>query len=517
MAVACREPADLCDLDAGTFARPVSEVFDVRIGGASAEDAGFWHGDVSLRDMLGGSLVTYEEHMVPAVGEEGLPMQPKVVYVQCQGVDPVTSEPALVIVPAQLSLDVYADSRWNWSPGEEEEEQGEEEAEEETKDDDRRKLKSSIKGDPILLRAKPAPPPDPHFAPLRAEAMHCTNLLSNDFASPRSQTAPPRGKSRKGVAESSATMSSFLKSSGKDKFSRSRLTEIDKILDQTVPRHETEDVLDKLLPEMAGLHTLDAVAQGDPRKLAVHMAMHIKQMPKYQSASARSVDLGIDDDGGDFSKSAMSTEQVTTSEVERKVSKLSTVSSAQRSRRDAQIPGVKATPRAKLKDLDPHVSLAGIAPSQRLHSNWPDGLKRQVARHYYDMSPGQILDEEEKERLRDYQSRASRKETGTGDMSEVDPLATGGSTQSSAKSRSPFLMLTKGSPERLARERQLKRSTAGMGKVAHGLEIRIKNTERAGRFVVGRHTERARGREEAAARPTMLLDTLTANAHLAKY
>merc|ERR1719461_422172 len=71
-----------------------------------------------------------------------------------------------------------------WVP-EEEEEVVEEELEEE-EEEDRRKLRSSIKGDPILLRAKPAPPPEPYLAPLRYEAI-CTEALRTHSAS----SSPP--------------------------------------------------------------------------------------------------------------------------------------------------------------------------------------------------------------------------------------------------------------------------------------------------------------------------------------
>merc|ERR1719217_1089119 len=54
----------------------------------------------------------------------------------------------------------------------------------------------------------------------------------------------------------------------------------------------------------------------------------------------------------------------------------------------------------KLRDLDPHIDISASVPTQRLHSNWPDGQRRQLARHFYGLSPAQILEEEEKERLR---------------------------------------------------------------------------------------------------------------------
>merc|ERR1712096_95543 len=55
----------------------------------------------------------------------------------------------------------------------------------------------------------------------------------------------------------------------------------------------------------------------------------------------------------------------------------------------------------KLRDLDPHINISETVPTQRLHSNWPDGQRRQLARHFYGLTPAQILEEEEKERLRE--------------------------------------------------------------------------------------------------------------------
>ena len=54
-----------------------------------------------------------------------------------------------------------------------------------------------------------------------------------------------------------------------------------------------------------------------------------------------------------------------------------------------------------MPDLDPHIDISRSVPTQRLHNNWPDGQRRQLARHFYGLTAAQILEEEDKERLRD--------------------------------------------------------------------------------------------------------------------
>lgn len=585
--------------------RRASEVFDVRaheLHAPSPYSGSLWMGDVSLSDVLGARLVTYDRDLQPPNGAWDAPIQPKTVYVQYQGIDPVTQLSASVVVPAQLSLDVWADPNFEWTPQVQEEEPEEEEPEVE-EDEDRRKLKSSIKGDPILLRAKPAQVPEAHFAALRHEVV--------------SPSSPSSGRRLRvgglGVSpEDSGTMSSFLRASGKDKYARSRLGEIDHIIAQNRAYSLLEPPPDAGLPSWESMHgekvERPANCNISTHALAAHLAMHMRLMPKFNDTTGRAslfhpatsfMSAGEDEEGaagappgsddgegedglaggsdggnggsatgaaGGGSRTRASTmtgkssvgRQGSISQPrpgslprQRLVARESLAVAVQRhglAAGAAPSQSLAAPPRQtlaranvassvagaasafdagvgkaakgrhppvqkrepKLRDLDPHITLGAQSPTQRLHCNWPDGLRRQMARHFYGMTPGQILDEEEKERQRDSKTRGSTRESDG--VAASDSGGGGGDpelpSQSSVGSRlDPFL---KGSPERLAYERRIARSTAGTSKVTYGLEVRIKNTGRTSRCVVERHMERAKGPEEAAGRPTVLLDKLSA-------
>merc|ERR1719482_1621700 len=125
-----------------------------------------------MRDILGASLITYDQHIdIPSATSGTSPylqeipqaLQPKAVHVQYQSHDPVTGDLSRVVVPATMSLDVFADP--NWFGPQQEEEKEEEKTEDNNQKEDAQKMKMSITGDPILMRAKPAPPPDPYFPP----------------------------------------------------------------------------------------------------------------------------------------------------------------------------------------------------------------------------------------------------------------------------------------------------------------------------------------------------------------
>mmetsp|Transcript_34585 Transcript_34585/g.92005 ORF Transcript_34585/g.92005 Transcript_34585/m.92005 type:complete len:173 (+) Transcript_34585:105-623(+) len=99
--------------------RRASEVFDFRVHelhAPSPYSGNLWMGDVSLSDVLGAQLVTYDRDLQPPNGAWDAPIQPKTVYVQYQGIDPVTQLSASVFVPAQLSLEVWADPNFQWTP-----------------------------------------------------------------------------------------------------------------------------------------------------------------------------------------------------------------------------------------------------------------------------------------------------------------------------------------------------------------------------------------------------------------
>lgn len=528
-----------------------SDLFDLRVK-HSLETPRPWAGDVSLRDVFGAHLVTYDSHL-PDYGNDAI--APKAVYVQYQSPDPVTGAISSVVAPAQMSLDIFVDPNMFAPPVEEEEEIVEEEKDDH-EEEDRRKLRSSIRGDPILLRAKPAPPPDPYFAPVRHETLV------------HARHHPKAGKK---LVEHSATMSTFMKASGKDKYARSRMGEIDRILKSNEERARSlQDPLQygDISPRAPGsLSGSDMGAsaggrlrgQRSPRDagtgLSAHMAMHIQRMPTFHkghlvqldpvppdleasegdgataSGAAAGDDVGHDGaDGAERRSPGPSAPEAAAAPTPTSVASPTDVAAVPtpRSRRQGRgrvVSGIQAGAQALLRDLDPHLESYDNVPTQRMHSNWPDGPRRQLARHFYGMSPARILEEEEKERLREQlahrartKSVVTKSELGTEDS--VDTAAGGEAAAAAAAAATatepaaPSSPLTARARERArALERGLACGTEG-GQVNHRLEIRIKNTERAHRVVVARHTDRLRGPEEAATRPTVMLGKLSAGAVL---
>lgn len=535
-----------------------SDLFDLRVK-QSLHTPRPWAGDVSLRDMLGAQLVTYDTHL-PGWNSDAL--APKAVYVQYQSPDPVTGAISSVIAPAEMSLDIFVDPNLFAQPVEEEEEVFEEEKDDH-EEEDRRKLRSSIRGDPILLRANPAPPPDPYFAPVRHET------LKHARHHPKSGTK---------LVEHSATMSTFMKASGKDKYARSRMSEIDKILNakdqharspqgpqqpgDTPPRAPGSFCGSPSAASDAGASVGGMLrSQKSPRDpgagLSAHMAMHIQRMPTFHKGHMIPLDTGppeleaSEGDGATASgaapgddvghEGADGTERRSPGpslpEAGPAPSPTSPTSPTDgvslptpRSRRPGRgrvVSGLHAGAKQVLRDMDPHLESYDSVPTQRMHSNWPDGPRRQLARHFYGMSPARILEEEEKERLREQlahrarsKSVVTKSELGTEDSVDTvgggEAAAAAAAAATAAEPVTPSSPLTARAKERArALERGLACGTEG-GKVNHRLEIRIKNTERAHRVVVARHTDRLRGPEEASTRPTVVLGKLHAESHLLK-
>jgi len=511
-----------------------------------------WSGvDVSLQDILGGRLVTYESLIGPVPPPEHA-LEPKAVYVQYTGLDPITGEYSEVVVPAHLSLDVCYNPRC-WEPQEEEEEVEEEPAE--TVEEDRRKLRSSIKGDPILLRAKRAPPPDPYFAPHRHETLLNAQAVAR----------PPMGLRK---VENSSTISSFLKASGRDKYSRSRLAEVDHILKLTRPPNDRHEERATAAALDGCADTVVANSEADPPDgrgllpklthgrddLAAQMALHIQNMPRYYKrrpcAGVEDVSweepcssVGEDDDTvkcrrstlltGDTRLSvtsgfALETEpseglsrqavaQLCGSSDELRNSRVRSVSCGRRStaRRSVQSPrganltqsslstvgGSLVKGSSRLRDLDPHLQVPTGVPTMRAHSNWPEGVRRQLARHFYGMSPELILEEEAREEQRELgRTPNDSKETISRDREADDPLTTDSPVVRNSK------VAVSASPSTRAKvRRRIERAFAvgadASGEVPHRLEIRVRNVSRPQRVVVCRQT-RKRG-PEAACRPTL--------------
>merc|ERR1711941_242378 len=78
------------------------------------------------------------------------------------------------------------------------------------------------------------------------------------------------------------------------------------------------------------------------------------------------------------------------------------------------------------------------------------------------------------------------------------------------KLRLPLQRQPRAKAQAKARKRLEREFSVEGGSVAHRLEVRIQNTERPNRVVVGRYSERMRGPEEASCRGTALLDSCKA-------
>lgn len=602
--------------------------------------------DVSMRDLLGASLITYDHHLgqlsdvTTAVSSPDQAatqlLAPKAVYMQYHSQDPVTGEFSPVVVPASLSLDVFADSMWLCAPPEEE--ILEEEEKEDNEEEDKTKMTASIKGDPILMRAKPAPAPEAYFAPTRreclpklcdwttsgasgasgakvsAESSHfftrqveasgAMNPFSmpqspqrsgamNSFSipqspqslqSPQSPQSPQSSHVAPRNAEASGTMSSFLKANGKDKYSRSRIGEIDQILKAALNRDQNpgqSEVSSPRRPASQQQRSSTAEGLGSPRSrpatrggtprsprggagagtffregddgaaLASQMAMYIRRMPQFHKCgkSAKAVDRDPNNadltapvvpgaEGTEGTEEGEGTEGGRRSPGSQSVnpesglpSPPSTAPVSPRRRANTEDLEAEASSRhsskktcngahglyglngkngtngknKKLRDLDPHIDISDSVPTQRLHSNWPDGQRRMLARHFYGLTAAQILEEEEKERIR---ARRAVQRKDTKDEEAGGDEDTAADADASAKEAAVDEEARAKANARREKERRSLERTFARGKESgtnfHRLEIRIRNVSRPERVVVGRPTNQG----ESQSRSCVLMGSL---------
>jgi hypothetical protein len=172
-----------------------------------------------------------------------------------------------------------------------------------------------------------------------------------------------------------------------------------------------------------------------------------------------------------------------------------------------QVPRRRRPKAPQVRNLDPHLDISNVVPTKRMHANWPECKRRQLARHFYGMSPEQILAEEEKERLREQRKyvhksqNAEEEEEENSATAEDDdnsrhgdrsggrpPLQTTVNARESLTA-SQMVDLRKAKMRREALEQSLARGVED-GRLAYGLEIRIRNGNWSERVVVGRNTPR---------------------------
>lgn len=169
-----------------------------------------------------------------------------------------------------------------------------------------------------------------------------------------------------------------------------------------------------------------------------------------------------------------------------------------------------------VRDLDPHLSNRGSVPTQRMHSNWPDGLRRHLARHFYGMAPAKILEEEAKERmcdLRSYRTRGMKEGAGGSCTEDTGIEGDDGSGIGDESVSAAIVISPKAKAQAKARKRALERFLA-LGDEAgmmHRIEVRVRNSECPQRVMVGRRVQHKKGPEESGRRPCSILGPLHAN------
>ncbi|CAE8616375.1 unnamed protein product [Polarella glacialis] len=430
--------------------------FDFRIVDrpTPAQPSEFWAGSgFHLSDLLGASLVTFDQH-VPLTSGAPEALDPRAIYVQYQTVDPVTMEHASLVVPAQLSLDTYVGPEFNWDDYTDQQPEIQEEEEDEEFDvvvDQQYKLYTKCLGDPILSRAARPLSPDAYLAPLRRETAFARG--QGPASARRSQNAKP--------ALSASTLSSFSKAAGRDKFSQTRLSELDAVIRSTGARvssgawhPQTPQVawLDKrklqtqegqilegafsdrcvrpasMIPISAMAEALDAPCPAPTRgkDLTAQVAVHLFRAQQGNGSSGK--------EAGDDSEEAGAEEEQRGLEAEDgEAAQGSSVHKAgpgiihsgrghtgslsvtgrpgpEVHQKRTDFSSLQSAPTGsgidspgqpgRLRDLDPHVRLKKVketAPVRSLYKNWPCVPKRQVATHLFGMTDTQILSAEVEE------------------------------------------------------------------------------------------------------------------------
>mmetsp|Transcript_65418 Transcript_65418/g.121999 ORF Transcript_65418/g.121999 Transcript_65418/m.121999 type:complete len:618 (-) Transcript_65418:43-1896(-) len=531
-------------------------------------------GSISLREILGGELVTFGEHIGPPL-DTITPIPPKAVYVQCQQADPVTGHMVPLVVPAQLCLDVFLDGSSGAAVPENEHANMSIEGPPEEQSD-RRKLRSSIKGDPILMRSKPARPPEPYIAAASQEGQSlqapATRLhpqrpatvaaadewgvsersydrldaedsrtswqhdpdqpalaaddgerLEGGSQGSQSEDVQRRTGPSGRLVEHKSTVSSFIKAGGRDRYCRPRLREIDSILERVSAEPRTD---------AAGYPA--AAASQDPGRMIAQLAAQMPRFPQFhESRTARrrrayeqqpdevarqgSLQFNAVVHSRASSGERLSQEVSGTALMEGQSSSSIPLASERpmdgeraeagdsqlrtprkQDRKNGQSHGRgSATP--KLRMIDPHLPAAGL-PTQRLHANWPFGIKREIARHFYGMTAEEVAAEEEHERqveegklnakawTRQTSSLHSKEESGFQE-DEVFPDGKAGSANEKKR--------RKQAAKRLG---HTSRHGPQNNYVAHRLEVRVRNIDRPERFVVAKCTPRLKSKKEAMCR-----------------
>jgi len=371
------------------------------------------------------------------------------LYCQLAFRDPVSGHPQRLVVPAELSVDVTLHGGAAVEAYEEDEEDEEEEVEEETKEEVAygKRGAVSLRGDPILGRANPPPPPDPYLSPGRPELMkyHVT-------------------------ARDKSTVSSFLKACGRDKYTSSRMSEIDKMIasvirspaaqDSASPRRSASSKSGSSRSargggKRPGPHPGDWVEP--TRRYTVNPDTLFHQLPRevpvYDTPWRRAPKQDPSSKDGEEAAGKEAGDKPPRSPRGR----------GKPSPRRRHIP----TPM-----LDPHLLGLEYMPSQRLHKNWPVDLQRKLAVSFYGRTAEQLKADEEGERQQEREAARLAKAREKGE--EVDEDEEAQAVPKAAPRRDPVPSLQTG-PQRKPEPHEL---------CSHRLEIRVSQRPGGARAVV---------------------------------
>lgn len=522
------------------------------LGTASDEISG-----LNFSDILGASLVTFERH-IPVDAEQVEELDPRGIYIKYQTLDPVTKQPAPLVIPGEFSLDAYLPFDGSYQIPMQQEDSPDEVIEEDTASSTqgRRKIRlfSSVKGDPILLRAPTTGSPEAYFSPRRNEGSNWAEMR-------------PGQASRQRPVHANHTLCSFTRAAGRDKFTSPRLAELDSILkacqgakDGSKPaskrpapttvkfgycRKQALALSARVAASLvSGIDNTAAVVEATPLEDAPPQPRRSLAVSQRRSlAVGRESDTPLEGAGHGTSEDdetkvsvagkltadlfARQTSWVSATEEDDQAlnGSLASYEHVQQSR-----PKKKTEPKdLRLRLVDPHLSESAVSsavPKQRLYSNWPEALKKQVARNYYGLrsehlprEDAQVAKSERKTTPRmdtassatdaiateesQYSSKSVRIQQGIGISGHTSKTAFRPSTpirekDSSSASSATSVKIPRPSP-RAAWNPRPGFNSHPSSRPVHGLEIRISGKERV---VVGRFSNTKPSREESASRPT---------------
>lgn len=514
---------------------------------------------LDFSDILGASLVTFDRH-IPVDAEQAEELDPRGIYIKYQTLDPVTKQPAPLVIPGEFSLDAYLPFDGSFQIPLQQDESPDEVIEEDmaSSTQGRRKIRlfSSVKGDPILLRAPTTGSPEAYFSPHLNEGGNWAGMC-------------PGHASRQRPAHANHTLCSFTRAGGRDKFTSPRLAELDSILkarqrakDGSKPSKRPAPTSVKFGPTQAlalSARVAASLVSGIDVTSAVAEATQLENAPpppRRNSAVGSRLRAGtklesdtpvegaghgtVDDDENPNETKVPAAGKPTADLFGRQASWASATEEDDQVLNGSLVsyelvkksqPKKRTEPKdLRLRLVDPHLSESAISsavPKQRLYSNWPEALKKQVARNYYGLRSEHLPQEDTQVAKRERKNTLRMDDTAS---SATDAIAAEESQYSSKSVRiqqgiSGHTIKTAFRPSTPIREKDSSSASSATSariprlsprvawtprpgfyshpssRPVHGLEIRISGKERV---VVGRFSNTKTSQEESATRQTAL-------------